>query len=219
MTTGLPDVVGADEWQRAREQLLVKEKAATRALDALAAERRRLPMVRFDPGCVFQGPDGSVTLAEVFEGRRQLVVYQFMDLGPDDYCSGCSSFIDNIGNLAHLRARDTTFAVVSEMPVEQLAAFWQRMEWKMPFYSSRGTTFAADCGANAGFGISAFLREGEEVYRTYFTTNRGVDRLRVDFNLLDLTAFGRQEEWEDSPAGRPQSPPYEWWRLHDEYGD
>ncbi len=213
----MPDVVSPEQWQAARDALLAKEKAATRMLDDLAAQRRRLPMVAFPDGYVFEGPDGTATLVDLFDGRRQLVVYQFMDNGPDDYCPGCSGFIDNVGNLAHLNARDTTFVVVSNMPVAQLRAYWRRMGWTVPFYSSRGTSFSEDCGAGRGFGMSVFLRDGTDVYRTYFTTARGVDRLRFDFNVLDLTPYGRQEEWEDSPAEWPQTKPYEWWRLHDQY--
>jgi predicted dithiol-disulfide oxidoreductase (DUF899 family) len=210
-------VLSPAEWQVARDELLAREKAATRALDALAAERRRLPMVRFGDEYVFDGPDGKASLLDLFDGRRQLVVYQFMDLGPDDYCSGCSSFTDNVGHLAHLHARDTTYVTVSDMPLPQIASFWRRMGWSVPFYSSRGSTFGDDCGAGGGFGLSVFLRDGDEVYRTYFTTGRGVDRLRFDFNILDLTPLGRQEDWEDSPAGYPQTPALAWWRLHDEY--
>ena len=213
----LPEVVTAGEWQKARDALLVKEKELTHALDALAAERRRLPMVRFDAEYLFTGTDRTAGLAELFDGRRQLIVYQMMDLGPDEYCNGCSSFVDNIGHLAHLNARDTTFVVVSDMPAPQLFSWRERMGWTMPFYSSRGTTFADDCGHDDGFGLSVFLRDGDEVYRTYFTEARGVDRLRADLNLLDLTAYGRQEEWEDSPPGWPQTPTMDWMRHHDEY--
>ena len=213
----LPRIVSQAEWEAARHRLLVKEKAATRARDALAAERRRLPMVRVDASYVFQGEDGAASLVDLFDGRRQLIVYQFMDNGPDDYCSGCSAVVDNVGHLAHLHARDTTYVVVSNMPLAQMTAYWQRMGWSVPFYSSRGTTFSADCGAGNGFGLSVFLRESNTVYRTYFTNGRGVDHLRLDFNLLDLTPLGRQETWEDSPEGWPQSQPYVWWRLHDEY--
>lgn len=212
----MPPIVSEQEWRAAREALLVKEKAATRALDALAGERRRLPMVRFDRDYEFEGPDGRASLVDLFDGRRQLVVYQFMDNGPDDYCPGCSGVIDNVGHLAHVHARDTSFVAVSDMPLSQITSFWQRMGWTVPFYSSRGSTFSADCGTGSGFGYSAFLRDGDAVYRTYFTNGRGVDRLRFDFNLLDLTALGRQEDWEDSPPGWPQTKPY-WWRLHDEY--
>ncbi len=213
----LPQIVSADEWQAARDELLVKEKAATRMLDDLAAARRRLPMAAVTKEYAFEGPDGTASLLDLFAGRRQLVVYQFMDNGPDDYCSGCSSMTDNVGNLAHLNARDTTYVVVSNMPLAQMTAFWRRMGWTVPYYSSRGTTFADDCGAGQGFGLTVFMRDGDEVYRTYFTTARGVDRLRFDFNVLDLTPYGRQEDWEDSPAGWPQTKPYQWWRLHDEY--
>lgn len=213
----LPPVVTPAEWQAARDELLVKEKAATRAQDELAAARRRLPMTRFDADYVFTGPDGEASLLDLFDRRRQLVVYQMMDLGPDTYCSGCAMFTDNVGHLAHLRARDTNYVTVSDMPLPQLTRYRQRMGWTVPVYSSRGSTFSADCGTGSGFGLSVFLRDGTDVYRTYFTTARGVDRLRFDANLLDLTPFGRQEDWEDSPDGWPQTPPYEWWQLHDEY--
>ncbi len=212
----MPPIVTSEEWREAREALLVKEKEATRALDALAAERRRLPMTRFDDH-EFEGPDGKVRLLDLFGGLDQLVVYQFMDNGPDDYCPGCSSFTDNVGHLAHLKARGTGYVVVSDMPFAQLAALWKRMEWTVPVYSSRGSGFSAACGTDRMFGLSVFLRDGEDVFRTYFTTGRGVDRLRFDFNVLDLTPWGRQESWEDSPEGRPQTEPYQWWRLHDEY--
>ena len=213
----LPNVVSPEEWQAARDDLLTKEKAATRLLDDLAAQRRRLPMVAFAKDYTFEGPGGRSSLLDLFDGRRQLVVYQFMDNGPDDYCPGCSGVVDNVGNLAHLQARDTTFVVVSNMPPSQLAAYWKRMGWTVPFYSSRGTSFSDDSGAGGEFGYSVFLRDGDAVYRTYFTTARGVDRMRFDFNVLDLTPYGRQEDWEDSPAGWPQTKPYQWWRLHDEY--
>lgn len=213
----LPPIATAEEWQAARDRLLAKEKAATRTLDALAAERRRLPMVRFRADTPFTGPSGVVRLPDLFEGRRQVVVYQMMDLGPDEYCSGCAGVVDNVGHLAHLWARDTTYAVVSDMPYPQLQRYWQRMGWTVPVYSSRGTAFSAECGTDKNFGLSVFLRDGTDVYRTYFTTDRGVDRLRLDFNLLDLTPLGRQETWEDSPAGWPQTEPYTWDRLHDEY--
>jgi predicted dithiol-disulfide oxidoreductase (DUF899 family) len=205
----LPPIVSAEEWQVARDALLDKEKEATRALDALAAQRRRLPMVEFGNDYVFEGPDGPLSLLDLFAGRRQLVVYQFMDLGPDEYCSGCSGFTDNVGHLDQLHVRDTTYVTVSNMPMSQLTANWKRMGWTVPVYSSRGTTFGTDCGTSM-FGLSAFLRDGDRVFQTYFTAGRGVDRLRFDNNVLDLTAFGRQEAWEDSPAGWPQKPTNSW---------
>jgi predicted dithiol-disulfide oxidoreductase (DUF899 family) len=212
----MPAVVSQQEWQAARKALLAKEKELTRAMDALAAERRRLPMVRFGE-YRFAGPGGTASLLDLFEGRRQLAVYQFMDNGPDDFCSGCASYTDSVpATLAHLHARNTGYVCVSDMPLPQLTSFWQRMGWTVPYYSSRGTTFAADCGG--AFSLNVFLRDGDDVYRTYSTTGRGVDRLRFDSNILDLTPYGRQEEWEDSPEGTPQTP-LGWWRLHDEYPD
>jgi predicted dithiol-disulfide oxidoreductase (DUF899 family) len=214
----LPRIVSPDEWQAARDALLVKEKEATRAQDALAAERRRMPMVAFPKEYIFETPDGKASLTDLFDGRRQLIVYHFMlDPGSDHRCLGCSSFTDNIGNLAHLRARDTNMVLVSPAPLAEIQPYKARMEWTVPWVSSYGSDFTPDCGLDGGFGLSVFLRDGDDVYRTYFTTSRGVDRLRMDLNLLDMTPYGRQEIWEDSPAGWPQTPPYQWWRLHDEY--
>jgi predicted dithiol-disulfide oxidoreductase (DUF899 family) len=218
----LPDVVSAAEWQAARERLLAKEKAATRARDALAAERRRLPMVRFEKDYVFEGPDGEAILIDLFEGRRQLIVYHFMFAAgapgwPAAGCDGCSMFVDNVGHLAHLRARDTSLALVSEAPVAKIEPYRRRMGWSIPWYSLAGNDFNADCGVTTGFGLSVFLRDGDRAFRTYFTSGRGVEALGSNWTFLDLTPLGRQEEWEDSPEGRPQSPPYQWWRRHDEY--
>ncbi|MDX6526724.1 MAG: hypothetical protein QOI43_2235 [Gaiellales bacterium] len=218
----MPKIEREAEWQDARAAQLVKEKAATRALDALAAERRRLPMVRIDKDYVFEGLDGDVRLADIFEGRRQLLIYHFM-FGPGEQepCAGCSSFTDNVGNLSHLHARDTTYALMSRAPLDELLEYEQRMGWDLPWYSSFGNDFNRDFGlttdAGETFGLHAYLRDGDDVFLTYRTNARGVDRLRLDFNLLDLTPYGRQEEWEDSPEGWPQTPAYRWWRRHDEY--
>jgi predicted dithiol-disulfide oxidoreductase (DUF899 family) len=218
----LPEVVSPEEWQAAHEKLLAKEKEATRARDALAAERRRLPMVRFDKDYVFEGPDGQVSLLDLFEGRRQLIVYHFMfqpgaSGWPDAGCDGCSMVVDNVGHLAHLHARDTSFALVSQAPIEKIEAYRQRMGWTIPWVSLAGNNFNADCGVTTGFGLSVFIRDGDSVFRTYFTTGRGVEALGSNWTFLDLTPLGRQEDWEDSPEGRPQGPRYEWWRRHDEY--
>jgi predicted dithiol-disulfide oxidoreductase (DUF899 family) len=217
----LPNVVSEAEWRAARDELLTKEKEATRALDALAAERRRLPMVLVEKDYEFEGPWGKVRFADLFEGRRQLIVYHFM-FGPgQDPCTGCSSFTDNIADLSHLRARDTAFALISRAPYDEIREFRQRMGWTVPWFSSFGSDFNYDFGMTTGggerFALSVFLRGGDRIYRSYVTSSRGVDRLRLDFNLLDLTPFGRQEEWEDSPEGWPQTPAYAWWRKHDEY--
>jgi predicted dithiol-disulfide oxidoreductase (DUF899 family) len=216
-----PQVVSAQEWQVARDALLVKEKECTRALDALAAERRRLPMVRLDAGHYqLTAPDGSpASLTGLFAGHRQLVIYHFMlEPGQDWICGGCSTFTDNLAEHSqeHLNARNTRLILMARAPQPEIDVLRQRMGWTVPWYSSYGTTFNDDMGL-AGFGLSVLLRDGDEVFRSYFITARGVDRLRLDFNLLDLTPYGRQEQWEDSPVGWPQDPTMSWLRLHDEY--
>ena len=203
-----PKIVSAEEWQRERDELLIAEKEATRALDALAARRRRLPMVRFGNDYVFDTPDGPRTLIDLFEGRDQLAVYQFMDLGPDSFCPGCTAFTNNVADLADLAETGVSWVTVSNMPLAQIEAYKARMGWTMPFVSSRGTSFADDCGAGGGFALSVFLRDGTDVYRTYSTTARGVDRLLFVHNILDLAPYGRQQDWEDSPPGWPQRPTY-----------
>ena len=215
----LPPIVTQDAWQAARERLLEKEKEATRARDALAAERRRLPLVRFDSDYVFEGRDGPATLLDLFEGRRQLVVYDFMFQPGGAPCDGCSMFVDTIGHLAHLHARDTSMALVSPASVAELESHRERMGWSVPWYSLAGNDFNADCGITTGFGLSVFIRDGDEVFRSYFTGGRALDALGNHWSLLDLTPLGRQEDWEDSPDGYPQTPRYEWWRFHDEYED
>jgi predicted dithiol-disulfide oxidoreductase (DUF899 family) len=216
------------EWEAAREALLVKEKEATRARDALAAERRRLPIVRIDKDYVFGGPEGKASLLDLFEGRRQLIVYHFM-FAPDVHgwpsagCEGCSMVVDQVGHLAHFHARDTSFALVSRAPLANIEPFKERMGWTIPWYSSAGSDFNVDFGLTTEkgetFGLSVFLRDGDDVYRTYFTDRRGVEALGSVWTFLDLTPLGRQETWENSPEGNPQTPPYQWWRLHDEYED
>jgi predicted dithiol-disulfide oxidoreductase (DUF899 family) len=222
----LPKIVSPAEWRAARDQLLVKEKAATHARDALAAERRRLPMEHIDKTYRFEGPDGKATLLDLFEGRRQLIIYHFMfapgvEGWPEAGCSGCSMFVDQVCNLAHLHARDTSFALVSRAPLANIERYRERMGWTIPWFSSSDTDFNVDFGLTTDrgetFGLSVFLRDGSKIYRTYFTTGRGVEALGPVWTFLDLTPLGRQEEWEDSPEGYPQTPPYQWWRRHDEY--
>jgi predicted dithiol-disulfide oxidoreductase (DUF899 family) len=223
----LPPVVPEAEWRRAHDALLVTEKAATRARDALAAERRRQPMVRIEKTYVFEGASGKVSLLDLFEGRRQLIVYHFM-FGPGAHgwpeagCPGCSMFIDQIGHLSHLNARDVSFALVSIAPLAKIEAYRKRMGWSIPWVSSAASDFNRDFGMTTDegekHGLSVFLRDdGGRVYRTYFTSARGVEALGSVWTFLDLTPFGRQEAWEDSPEGWPQTPPYAWWRRHDEY--
>jgi predicted dithiol-disulfide oxidoreductase (DUF899 family) len=219
----LTPVVSAVEWQVALDELRAREKELTRAHDELAAARRRLPRVEFRPDYVFEGPDGEASLLDLFEDRAQLIVYHFMFQPgapgwPDAGCDGCSMVIDWITHPAHLHARDTTFAIVSEASIEKIEAYRKRMGWALPWYSLAGSSFNADCGVTTEFGLSAFIREGGRPFRTYFTTGRGVEGIGSTFTLLDLTPLGRQEDWEDSPPGYPQTPRYTWWRRHDEYG-
>jgi predicted dithiol-disulfide oxidoreductase (DUF899 family) len=218
----LREVVSPAEWQAAHEKLLGKEKTATRERDALAAERRRQPLMRIEKDYVFDGPHGDTRLRDFFEGRSQLIVYHFMfEPGapgwPEQGCDGCSMFVDQIGHLAHLHARDTTFALVSRAPLSKLEAYRERMGWPLPWYSLAGNEFNDDLGVGNGFGLSVFIRQGDDVFRSYYTTARGVEALGSVWTFLDLTPLGRQEDWEDSPEGYPQTPPYEWWRRHDEY--
>ncbi|HST49140.1 DUF899 family protein [Jatrophihabitans sp.] len=206
----LPQVVSAEEWQQARAELLAAEKELTRAQDRLAARRRRLPMTRFDNSYTFDTPSGPKSLLDLFEGRGELVVYQFMDNGPDHYCPGCTWFTNNVPvpALAALAETGVTWVTVSNMPLAQIESYKKQMGWTLPFVSSHGTSFAEDCGAGGGFLLSVFLRDGEDVYLTYSTTQRGVDRLVFTNHLLDHTPYGRREDWEDSPPGWPQHPTY-----------
>lgn len=199
-----PAIVPAEEWAQARGELLKAEKEATRALDALAARRRRLPMVKFGSGYVFDAPTGPSTLTDLFGGRDQLVVYQFMDLGPDKFCPGCTHLTNNVTDLDELAESGVSWVTVSNMPLEQIEAYKAKMGWTLPFVSSHGTSFSDDCSVGGGFMLSVFLRDGADIYRTYSTTARGVDRLLFVNNILDLCPYGRQEDWEDSPPGWPQ---------------
>jgi predicted dithiol-disulfide oxidoreductase (DUF899 family) len=217
----LPPVVTAEEWASARQELLVKEKELTRARDALAAERRRMPRMAVAKDYRFQGPDGEVGLADLFEGRRQLVLYRFFfEPGvaefPERGCPGCSFGADQVGHLAHLNARDTTLAYVSRAPQEAIARLKERMGWEVPWYTLTDE-FDLDFGVDEWHGTNVFLNEDREITRTYFVDKRGDEALGTTWSYLDLTPFGRQEEWEDSPAGYPQTPPYQWWNYHDGY--
>ena len=228
---GLPPVVSQQEWEDAIAKLRAKEKAATRQRDALAAERRRLPRFKIEREYVFEGRDGRARLLDLFEGRHQLLLYHFM-FGPNQEvgCGGCSMFVDQIGHLAHLHARNTSFALVSRAPIARIEAYRKRMGWTIPWFSSFGSDFNHAFGVGPesprpseyqdgeSFGLSVFLRDGDAIYRTYFTAARGVEALGSVWTFLDLTPLGRQENWEDSLAGYPQTPPYTWWRRHDEYG-
>jgi predicted dithiol-disulfide oxidoreductase (DUF899 family) len=227
----LPKVVSAEEWEATNDRIIAKEKEATRASDALAAERRRQPMMRVEKAYEFDGPEGKASLLDLFEGRRQLFVYSFM-FGPNQEvgCDGCSMVVDQLTDIRHLHARDTSFALVSRAPLEKLLRYRERMGWDdIPWYSWGGGDYGVDLGLSPPepqpgtyqdgemFGLNAFLRDGDEIYRTYFTTYRGIEVIGPVWSFLDRSALGRQETWEDSPEGYPQTPPYEWWRRHDEY--
>ncbi len=221
MTT--PAIVSPQEWEAARQKLLVKEKALTRARDAMAAERRRMPWQAVEKAYEFEGPRGRSSLLDLFEGRRQLIVYRaFFEPGvtgwPEHACRGCSLVADQVAHLAHLNARDTTLALASRAPQADIARLKARMGWTIPWYTIHDG-FDKDFGVDDWHGTNAFIRDGNDVFRTYFVNNRGDETMGGTWSYLDITALGRQEEWEDSPEGYPQTKPYEWWRWHDEYGD
>jgi predicted dithiol-disulfide oxidoreductase (DUF899 family) len=216
-----PPIVSPQEWKAAREKLLVKEKALTHARDTLAAERRRMPWVAVDQTYLFDGPEGKVALGDLFAGRRQLVIYRaFFEPGvhgwPEHACMGCSMCADQVSHLSHLNARDTTLVYASRAPQADIARLKARMGWEMPWYTITDG-FDADFDVNEWHGHNAFIREGGRVFRTYFINGRGDEALGTVWAYLDMTALGRQETWEDSPEGYPQSRPYKWWNWHDEY--
>jgi predicted dithiol-disulfide oxidoreductase (DUF899 family) len=213
----LPPVASEEEWRSANAALREKEKAATRASDALAAERRRQPVAEFSTEYRFEGPGGEVGLLDLFEGRRQLILYHFWFPPDGTPCKGCSMFTDQVGHLAHLNARDTSFALVSRASQPEIEELKRRMGWALPWYTVVGEDFQEARGTTEYFSLDVYLRDGERAFLAYETRGRGVEELGSVWTLLDRTPLGRQEEWEDTPPGRPQSPKYGWWRLHDEY--
>jgi predicted dithiol-disulfide oxidoreductase (DUF899 family) len=219
----LPPVVSPQEWEAARLDLLTEEKAVTRAKDALAAKRRRMPRVAVEKDYRFEGPEGEVGLLDLFEGRRQLVLYRFfyepgVEGWPERGCSGCSFGADQVAHLAHLHARDTTLAYVSRAPQANIQQLKAEMGWDRPWYTITDD-FDKDFGVDEWHGTNAFIREDDRIFRTYFINSRGDEAMGSTWAYLDLTALGRQEEWEDSPPGYPQTAPYQWWDYHDAYGD
>jgi predicted dithiol-disulfide oxidoreductase (DUF899 family) len=216
-------VVSPEEWRAQREALLAKEKELTRARDALAAERRRLPMVRVEKEYRFEGPDGERSLLDIFEGRRQLIVYRFfLDPGMTiteypEGCPGCTFFADNLPNLIHLKARETTLAFVSRGSQEAIRDYRARMGWAdWPWYTT-ADDFSADFDVDQWYGVNVFFRDGDEIYRTYYATSRTAEDLLSVWGLLDITPFGRQEEWQDAPESVPQDPTGSWTRRNDAY--
>jgi predicted dithiol-disulfide oxidoreductase (DUF899 family) len=216
-----PPIVSPHDWEAARQQLLVKEKAFTRSRDALAAQRRRMPWTLVEKNYLFEGPSGKVSLLDLFEGRRQLVLYRaFFEPGvfgwPDHACRGCSLGADQVSHLSHLNARDTTLAWASRAPQPDIARLRARMGWSMPWYTLTDS-FDKDFGVDEWHGHNVFIHDGDKIYRTYFINSRADEAIGTVWSYLDLTPLGRQEKWEDSPAGYPQTDPYKWWNWHDNY--
>jgi predicted dithiol-disulfide oxidoreductase (DUF899 family) len=219
----MPPIVSPQDWGAAREELLVKEKEMTRARDALAAERRRMPRMAVEKDYAFDGPNGPATLLDLFEGRRQLIVYRFffepgVDGWPEAGCPGCSMVADQVAHVAHLNARDTTLAFVSRGPQAEIERWKARMGWEIPWYTLTDD-FDADFGVAEWHGTNAFFRDDDRIFRTYCIDKRGDEAMGGTWSYLDITALGRQEKWEDSPEGYPQTQPYAWWNRHDEYDE
>jgi predicted dithiol-disulfide oxidoreductase (DUF899 family) len=218
----IPPIVSRSEWETARAELLIREKELMRMKDTVSAARRRLPMVEITDSYSFHTETGTASMVDLFNGRRQLIVQHFM-FGPDwaEGCDGCSLMADHIGPLSHLHAKDTSFVLVSRAALAKLLPFRERMGWALPWVSSEGSTFNDDFGATVDGeerqSVSVFLRDGNRVFHAWQTFDRGEEPFMVVFDLLDLTPYGRQEAWEDSPPGWPQHPPYEWMRLADAY--
>ena len=218
-----PPIVSAEEWDAARQDLLVKEKELTRARDAMAAGRRRMPWLAVEKEYTFEGPDGPASLAELFDGRHQLIVYRFFfdpDVTgwPEKGCPGCSMVADQVAHPAHLNARDTTLVFVSRASQEQIASLKESMGWQHVPWFTLTDDFDADFDVDMWHGTNAFVRTDDgRIFRTYFVDARGDEVMGNTWTYLDITAYGRQEEWEDSPEGYPQTEPYGWQRRHDEY--
>lgn len=226
--TAHPPIASQEEWLAQRRRLLEQEKELTRRADRVAAERRRLPMVRVEKDYVFEGPRGPCRLVDLFEGKTQLVVYHFMfDPEWEKGCPGCTGFVDALGDLSLLGERNTAFCLISRAPFAKLETYRQQRGWNRAWYSSFGGEFNYDfhvtldekvAPANYNFrpvtdkgeshGLSVFFRIGDAVYHTYSCYARGVENLVHPYSLLDVTPYGRQEDWEDSPAGWPQKPTY-----------
>jgi predicted dithiol-disulfide oxidoreductase (DUF899 family) len=204
----LPEIVDRATWQSELDALLEREKAHTHEGDAIAAARRRLPMVEVDPAHTLTGPQGPVSLLDAFEGRRQLIAWYFMWYAGKpaaEQCEGCTFFNDQVGALAHLHARDITYAVLCQGPYEESARYRDFMGWEMPWYSAQDAAPALLAPRRAGmFYLVCYVRDGERVFETYWTRGRGVEAMSPTYGLADLTVYGRREGWEDSPAGWPR---------------
>ncbi|MBD7958179.1 DUF899 family protein [Microbacterium sp. Sa4CUA7] len=210
---GKPPVVDAQTWQRELAALRVREKAATRELDAIAAQRRRLPMVEL-PDYTLVGADGPVRLVDVFQGRTQLITYHHMWRDDAEWqCGGCTSGMSQFTRLGFLEPYDARFVIVTQGPIDKALAYRDKVGQRMEWYSTADSPFGADVGAppGGGFGYNVFFRDGDTVYRTWHTDGRGAEQLSHIFPLIDLLPWGRQEDWQDSPEGWPQTPAYAGW--------
>jgi len=213
-------------WDEALAVITEQEKAVAEAIDQLAAARKRMPMVRVEGDYLFEGPDGERSLADLFDGRSQLIVYRFffddgVDGWPDAGCPGCSSWADGIGQLGLLHARDITFAMASPAPQQNLRRYAERMGWThIPWYTIRTDQFSADFGTDEWFGLNIFLRDGNDVYRTYFLQHGAMVRsIGSVSTLMSLTPYGGQAEEDDTPEGWPTAPWAFWYRRHDEFDE
>lgn len=238
-TIAHPPIVSRDQWLIARKELLTEEKELTRQYDRVNARRRRLPMVKIEKDYVFDTPEGRQSLGDLFEGRRQLIVYHFMfDPEWDKGCSGCTGFVNALGDLSMLHERDTSFALVSRAPLAKLEAYKASKGWSHSWVSSHGSDFNYDFHVTLdesvtpleynyrdkaeteqhkgkpwtykgeAHGLSVFFRLNGDIFHTYSSYARGVESLTNAYRLLDVTPYGRQEDFEDSPPGWPQRPTY-----------
>jgi predicted dithiol-disulfide oxidoreductase (DUF899 family) len=204
----LPPVVDAQTWQRQLDELRVREKAATRQLDAIAAQRRRLPMVKM-PEYTLEGEEGPVRLADVFGGMSQLIVYSHMWFEGEDWqCPGCTGFTAEFTRLEFLEDYDARFVVVTQGPIDEALAYKRKVGNTMTWYSTANSPFGTEVGAPPGgeYAVNVFLRDGDTVYRTWHTNGRGTEQLSYSFGLIDLLPYGRREDWQDSPDGWPKEP-------------
>jgi len=213
MTSTLPRIADAATWRRELDELRIREKAATRELDAIAAQRRRLPMVALGD-YVLEGENGPVRLVDMFDGQRQLIVYHHMwSPGEQWQCPGCTGYTSQFTRLEFLAAYDARFVIVTQGSASEAAAYKRRVGNQMTWYSTADSPFGADMDAPpaGGFAVNVFLRQGDAVYRTWHTNGRGTEQLSHMFALIDLLPYGRQEQWQDSPDGWPQYPTYSRW--------
>ena len=230
-----PPVTDRAAFQAELDSLRMREKAHTREGDAIAAARRRLPMVEVDPSIKLIGPGGPVTILDVFEGRRQLIAYYFMwhtGHPAPEQCEGCTWVTAQVRELSYIHSRDVTYATFCQGPYEESVRYRDFMGWEMPWYSALGSLDALLAGRRTNMMyIVCYLRQGSKVFETYWTTRRGVEAMDNNYRLLDLTVYGREEKWEDSPAGWPQifdgnqvtrtagRPTAQWSRLEAGYSD